>query len=186
MALIGVGLGVWKIRRDLVELRQVDKRIDAYAIVDEFTSRIERLEHLLTDERVKLQILELRTQRAWASSGQMLGGVMSSSLNEGSGRSMREVSPVPSPRPRTAIREIVSTPHEGTDALQTEILQYLLGSDEVTAKEVQEKIGRSREHTARVMNGLFQRGLVNRNASKRPYSYSITQIGRNEVEEKAR
>ncbi|HVB12261.1 MAG TPA: hypothetical protein VNE86_03950, partial [Nitrososphaerales archaeon] len=52
------------------------------------------------------------------------------------------------------------------------------GRGKITAKDIQQRIGRTREHTARMMNGLFQEGLVDRDISVRPFAYSITQKGR--------
>ena len=52
------------------------------------------------------------------------------------------------------------------------------GRGKTTAKDIQQKIGRTREHTARMMNSLFQEGLVERDVTVRPFAYSITQKGR--------
>lgn len=59
-----------------------------------------------------------------------------------------------------------------------EALRLVLeGKGKITAKDIQQRIGRTREHTARMMNGLFQEGLVERNIAVRPFTYSITQKG---------
>ena len=56
------------------------------------------------------------------------------------------------------------------------------GSDGITARQIQERIGRSREHTARMMNAFFRQGLVERNSEVRPFSYTITDRGKREAE----
>ena len=62
-----------------------------------------------------------------------------------------------------------------------EALKFVLesGTKGTTAKDIQGRIGRSREHTARMMNSLFKEGLVERNNETRPFSYKITEKGRN-------
>jgi predicted transcriptional regulator len=41
--------------------------------------------------------------------------------------------------------------------------------------------GRSREHVSRLMKKLFDDGFVERNKTKRPYTYSITDSGRKRI-----
>ena len=43
--------------------------------------------------------------------------------------------------------------------------------------------GRSREHVSRLMKKLFDDGLVERNTANRPYTYSITDNGKNHIGE---
>jgi len=40
---------------------------------------------------------------------------------------------------------------------------------------------KSREHTARTMKGLFERGLVARNDSTKPFVYQLTEEGKHYV-----
>ena len=44
--------------------------------------------------------------------------------------------------------------------------------------------GRSREHVSRLMKKLFNDGYVERNTASRPYTYTITEKGRNRVSSK--
>ena len=68
---------------------------------------------------------------------------------------------------------------------EMEALRFVLesGTKGATARDIQEKIGRSREHTARMMNALFKKGLVERNSEARPFSYRITEKGKQVVKE---
>ena len=47
-----------------------------------------------------------------------------------------------------------------------------------TSRDIQVTIRRSREHHSRTMKKLFEDGLVGRDASTRPYKYTITDKGR--------
>lgn len=53
----------------------------------------------------------------------------------------------------------------------------LLASGVMSSAEVKEAIKKSREHTAR-MKSLFDKGLVTRDDSARPFVYQLTERGR--------
>ena len=44
-------------------------------------------------------------------------------------------------------------------------------------RQLTDALGKSREHTARIMKGLFELGLVRRNASSKPFVYELTAEG---------
>jgi len=54
----------------------------------------------------------------------------------------------------------------------------LLAEGPKTSAQIKEVLGRSREHTARLMKSMFDRGLVVRNDRNKPYVYEITDSGR--------
>jgi CRP-like cAMP-binding protein len=68
-----------------------------------------------------------------------------------------------------------------TQLTQTEniILHYLLSEGPKTAKDVEEKIGKTREHTARLMKKLWQQGYVERETHKIPFTYKTSGALRN-------
>ncbi len=68
---------------------------------------------------------------------------------------------------------------EGTET-EAKVLR-LLGQGPRTSAQIKEELGRSREHTARLMKTLFDRGLVVRNDRNKPYVYEITDSGRSYV-----
>ncbi len=68
---------------------------------------------------------------------------------------------------------------EGTET-ETRVLRLLVGGPRNSA-QIKEEVGRSREHTARLMKALFDRGLVVRNDRNKPYVYEITESGRSYV-----
>ena len=65
---------------------------------------------------------------------------------------------------------------EGTET-EKKVLGLLAQGPKDSA-QIREAVGRSREHTARLMKSLFDRGLVVRNARNKPYVYEITEGGR--------
>ena len=68
---------------------------------------------------------------------------------------------------------------EGTDT-DAKVLR-LLSAGPKSSAQIKDEIGRSREHTARLMKGLFDRGFVVRNDRHKPYVYEITDSGRSYV-----
>jgi hypothetical protein len=67
-------------------------------------------------------------------------------------------------------------PGESTET-EAKVLR-LLAEGPKTSAQIKEDVGRSREHTARLMKALFDRGLVIRNDRNKPYVYEITDSGR--------
>lgn len=57
----------------------------------------------------------------------------------------------------------------------------LITTKEMTSRDIQVTIGRSREHTSRLMKRLFEEGFVERNTKNRPYTYRITDKGKAKV-----
>ncbi|MCD6511248.1 MAG: winged helix DNA-binding protein [Thaumarchaeota archaeon] len=67
---------------------------------------------------------------------------------------------------------------EATSLNETEIrILKLLKGGEMTAKMVIKSLGKSREHTSRMLKGLYDKGLVTRDEGRRPYRYRLTEAG---------
>jgi len=56
---------------------------------------------------------------------------------------------------------------------ELEVLEVLAREGRKTAPEIKETIKLTREHTARLMKSLYQRGYLERSTEKIPYSYSV-------------
>jgi predicted transcriptional regulator len=65
--------------------------------------------------------------------------------------------------------------HTYLDTLEEILL--LLREKPMTTRHIQERVGKSREHTSRIMNGLYHSGFVMRDTSSKPFKYSITDTG---------
>lgn len=78
---------------------------------------------------------------------------------------------------RQSVPSVISP--EGRET-EWRVLQLLVGGPKSSA-EIKEGVGRSREHTARLMKGLFDRGFVVRNDRHKPYVYEITEKGKSYV-----
>lgn len=63
------------------------------------------------------------------------------------------------------------------DETQLEAIK-LLGEGPKDTRQLTDTLEKSREHTARLMKGLFDLGLVRRNDSTKPFVYQLTDEGR--------
>ena len=80
---------------------------------------------------------------------------------------------------------VTITPASLTNLTATEIqvLQILAKEGPKPAPELKNIIGRTREHTARLMKKLFNEGYVERDVSKIPFTYNISEKIRKPVED---
>jgi hypothetical protein len=165
-----------------------DNQVEVSAIVSEFSQRLKRLEENLVDQKVKLEIMELRASR----SGQHPNFPVHDSELEGNFSQRNELrNPVMNiERPsmekaaqasgsRGPLQRQFPDPDKKLGLTELEALRLVFeGRGKISAKEIQQRIGRTREHTARMMNSLYHDGLVERDVTARPFSYSITEKGR--------
>jgi len=63
----------------------------------------------------------------------------------------------------------------------TDYVLKLITNKPMTSRDIQITLGRSREHTSRLMKKLFEDGYVKRNTNSKPYTYSITNKGKEKV-----
>ena len=93
---------------------------------------------------------------------------------------------VPIPRPnvvKTTPKPVESrrrTPNMGFDDVVETVLG-LITDKSMTSRDIQVTLGRSREHISRTMKKLYVDGFVERNMQTKPFSYSITEKGRQRI-----
>jgi len=72
-------------------------------------------------------------------------------------------------------KSIPTQTHTYVDTLEQILL--LLREKPMTTTQIQERVKKTREHTSRIMNGLYHSGFVMRDTSSKPFKYSITDTG---------
>ena len=93
---------------------------------------------------------------------------------------------VTTPRPnvvKTAPKPVESrrrAPNMGFDDVVETVLG-LITDKSMTSRDIQVTLGRSREHISRTMKKLYVDGFVERNMQTKPFSYSITEKGRQRI-----
>ena len=63
----------------------------------------------------------------------------------------------------------------------TEYVLRLITNKPLTSRDIQITLEKSREHTSRLMKKLFEDGFVKRNTNTKPYTYSITEKGKQQL-----
>ena len=81
-----------------------------------------------------------------------------------------------SPKPKAAAR----VPNMSFEDSVTHVLEKITQGP-MTSRDIEVTLGKSREHVSRLMKKLFEDGFVGRDASTRPYSYTITNKGRERI-----
>jgi len=72
----------------------------------------------------------------------------------------------------TRLRTSLDRSHEVTST-EIHALQILAAEGPKTSPQLYERVGRSREHFARLMKRLYERGYVDRDRSKLPFLYKV-------------
>ncbi len=85
-------------------------------------------------------------------------------------------------RPAHKQPKVSRVPNMGFDnAVETVLGLITVGP--MTSRDIQVTLGRSREHTSRMMKKMHEDGFVERNIKTKPFSYSITEKGRHRISE---
>ena len=85
--------------------------------------------------------------------------------------------------PEIVLEKQISTPNLSNiePVSPVDYVLQLITNKDMTSRDIQITIKRSREHTSRLMKKLFESGLVQRNTETKPYSYSITEKGKEKI-----
>ena len=134
------------------------------AVVLEYTRRLCDYDRVLAGLRADVDIIGVRS--------------LPQVVSQPSHQPQPHVSPVSEP--------VAITPHvmvkEGNGT--TDYILKLLSERPRSSREVQHAVGRTREHTARLMKKLHDSGLVSRDVNTKPFRYNITDGGRERLKEK--
>ena len=127
--------------------------------------RIDFYEKELIDMKIRLDIMDLDGE-SFASSD--LPKKRVKSLEKPEMEKQEFVVPKPNTSPRV--------PNMSFEDSVTFVLKKITEGP-MTSRDIEVMFGKSREHVSRLMKKLFEDGLVGRDASTRPYRYTITDKG---------
>ena len=129
------------------------------AIVLEYTHKLRDYNKAISELQARIDVLEDRVQPQRTTSQQSL-------------QIQSHVTPVSEPVTITQHPRIENEVNSTTD-----YIFKLLAERPRSSREVQLAIGRTREHTARLMKKLHDLGLVSRDINTKPFRYNITEAG---------
>src|SRR5574340_254358 len=127
------------------------------------TERLQYYENLLIDMKIRLDSLEMTQEIEEIPQAQ-----------------------IPKPKEQKVHQELPvmvkeEKPKERIQNMQfgnaTDHVLRLITEKPMTSRDIQVTIGRTREHTSRMLKKLFEEGLVERDMSTKPFSYKITEKG---------
>lgn len=146
------------------------------AVVAEYSRRLRDYDRVIAELRTKLDIIELRAEPKVTVTSQEL---------QPSREPQPHVARITSPPVITqhATQEIEAERQEGQNGTTDYILK-MLSERPRTSREVQQAIGRTREHTARLMKKLTDSQFVSRDTRVKPFQYNLTDLGRDRLREK--
>ena len=137
------------------------------AVVLEYTRRLRDYDKVIAELRARLDIMEVGSQPYVASQSR---------------QPQPHVAPVSEPAPVTQHATVIEERQENNGT--TDYILKLLAERPRTSREVQHAVGRTREHTARLMKKLHDSGLVSRDVNSKPFKYAITGSGHERLKEK--
>jgi hypothetical protein len=163
------------------------------AITSEYARRMEKYDSAIADLRVRLDVIELQNQKHLLT--QQLHSTESTpsvTLVDASHDPSHDQSQHPSfhayhrPKRVEPLREISGDASDSNDVQNgtAEYVLKLLDGRCMTSKEVQHAIGRSREHTSRLMKRLCEYGFITRDSNNKPFTYALAEAGQLRLKER--
>ncbi|MCL4436055.1 MAG: hypothetical protein M1503_08650 [Thaumarchaeota archaeon] len=175
LAAITLIIAVITTSRNLIKARELNSKLEdsstiVEGIVTELRSRLNSQDGKLMDQEVKTEILELKVAR-------LLQDPLKS--KEAFRRPERYVKPEIDVVQQAIERDVtpetvMSTKADGLTETEQEILRQISVRN-LTTKELQSSLGKTREHTARLLKKLFDAGYIERDESTKPYSYKLVE-----------
>jgi CRP-like cAMP-binding protein len=162
------------------------------AVISEYTRRLQEFERIIGELKVKIDTVELRvlqhpTSQTSDDTSDMTGDSSTdtrtvsqseSQLQEhhSSTSDVIESTTITPPSIITSVKNNPTLHHSTSDY----ILKLLVEKSR-TSREIQKAIGKTREHTSRLMRRLYESNLVSRDSNNKPFKYYITDQGRREL-----
>ena len=167
-----LGLFVWSKFRSISASKPVKS---------EDSERLEYYERQLIDMKIRLDAIDMEHITFKSNSELNSNDQIPQIQAQNQGFQAQNPQVVPEPHQENHIENHTSRqPNLGFDTVVEKVLG-LITSRPMTSRDIQMTLGRSREHTSRLMNRLYKDGLVDRNTSSKPFSYIITEKGREKI-----
>ena len=158
------------------------------ATASEYARRMEKYDSAIADLRVRLDVIELQSQKHLMtqqvhSTENKSFATLSDTSQEQSHRPSFSAYHRPKIEPLKRIAGDIPDSNDVHNGTADYVLR-LLDEKSMTSKEVQHAIGRSREHTSRLMKRLCEYGFVNRDSDTKPFTYALAEAGRLRLKER--
>jgi len=167
--LIGIGgLFVFYKIKPLIKTSQNDD-------VSQF-ERLEYYERQLIDMKIRMDALEMEGVESKPSDSNL---ELKQILEKIAKNEVKETQTTVKPE---IIPEQIAQPEPKLDHNNpTDYVLHLITNKAMTSRDIQITLKKSREHTSRLMKKLFDDGFVKRNTVSKPYTYSISDKGKEKI-----
>ena len=149
------------------------------AIVSECTRRLTKYESTIAELSARMDVIESRGQNQTITqpSRSIATGTTVSSNDTSHNQSRQSIYEYHKDKKIEPIIETADSKSSSYDIQNgtTEYVLRLLNEKPMTSREVQQAIGRSREHTSRLMKRLHEYGFVTRDTSTKPFKYALAE-----------
>jgi hypothetical protein len=144
------------------------------------TERLEYYERQLIDMKIRLDSLEIqgleeKTEDPNLELKQFLEKLAKNEVREKPTEPVAQAEIMPD-EPQTGSR-MPNLDHNNA----IDYVLHLITTKAMTSRDIQITLKRSREHTSRLMKKLFEDGYVKRNIDSKPYTYSISEKGKEKI-----
>jgi predicted transcriptional regulator len=174
--------------RQLYSSKEDDKERITEAIVSEYSRRLKHIEDLVVRLGIRIDNLELREDYNTIQLSKKPSDINAkhhtnyNASHEMSQMEQAYVTPVQQQEYTSpVVQRLTSTDAQTSlEDVQSGTMEYilkLLNERPRSSREIQFSIGRTREHTSRLMKRLYELRLVDRQSNSRPYKYTITHAG---------
>ena len=139
--------------------------------------RLEYYERQLIDMKIRLDSLEIQglEEKTEDSNLELKQFLEKLAKNEVKEEPVAQASIIPD-EPKTSPR-MPNLDHNNA----IDYVLHLITNKAMTSRDIQITLKRSREHTSRLMKKLFEDGYVKRNIDSKPYTYSISEKGKEKI-----
>jgi CRP-like cAMP-binding protein len=173
----------------LMRYRQISQRISASSdlgrdLWQALEQRMKKQDERILDMMGRLDVIQSRVMTAVATQPPpptVVSPPVSSQPRQQQPGSQDVTGPRPAVQQPESHLESQTSQAPGTgfrlDETQTKVMRLLVEGPRNT-RQLTDSLGMSREHTSRVMKGLFDRGLVQRNDTTKPFLYQLSDEGR--------
>jgi len=144
------------------------------------TERLEYYERQLIDMKIRLDSLEIQGMEVKGEDPnldlkQFLEKLAKNEVKENSTK--HTIQPKSKPEEPQIVSRMPNLDHNNA----TDYVLHLITNKAMTSRDIQITLKRSREHTSRLMKKLFDDGYVKRNTDSKPYTYSISEKGKEKI-----
>ncbi len=160
-----VGLFVYNKVKPLINIKN-------QSVDPSYLSKLEHYEKQLIDMKIRLDSLDIDGSTPKTSgSEEELTKILQKLLIKDAGEIKNDEKDVKEP---TLERKTASISHNNTN----DYVLQLITEKPMTSRDIQITLDKSREHTSRLLKKLFEDGYVIRNTKSKPYTYSISEKGK--------